>query len=296
MGSCLRPIMIVRIRCINPFCRIPYVMLEEFFDVVTRDHFDDISRLNVALRLSGEGALVPHVPPHTFVGDIYNMKENDCVLIIGINPLLWLDSRFEKANIELPTRCLKNFRISGDLNHFLDWFNFQNQYFLRDERNDDHFKKIGKLIGPRYFPQTYKQGDYQKTLFRHVVEVDVVQYFSRKAQINAKKLANLYGHDPALIANKNLIKAIIEKIKPKWIQVNGKTGWEAIQRLLVDGDMELINDFNDKGSEIMVGFTNITGSNIPVLMHKFLGGRSGANSLIQREQVLDSWDKWLDRY
>ena len=199
MGSCLRPIMIVRIRCINPFCRIPYVMLEEFFDVVTRNHFDDISRLNAALRLSGEGALVPHVPPHTFVGDIYNMKENDCVLIIGINPLLWLDSRFEKANIELPTRCLNNFRISGDLNQFLDWFNFQNQYFLRDERNDGHFKKIGKLVGPRYFPQTYKQGDYQKTLFRHVVEVDVVQYFSRKAQINAKKLANLYDHDPCLL-------------------------------------------------------------------------------------------------
>ena len=42
----------------------------------------------------------------------------------------------------------------------------------------------------------------------------MVQYFSRKAQINAKKLANLYDHDPALIANKNLIKAIIEKINP----------------------------------------------------------------------------------
>jgi len=32
------------------------------------------------------------------------------------------------------------------------------------------------------------------------------------------------------------------------------------------------------------------------LMHKFIGGMSGANSLIQREQVLDSWDKWLGRY
>lgn len=271
-------------------------MLDEFFDVVTRDHFADISRLNTALRLKGEGALVSHVPPHTFVGDINNMKQNDCVLIIGINPLLWLDTRFEKANIELPTRCLKNFRITGDLIEFTDWLDFQNQYFLRDERNDRHFKKIGKLVGPRYFPQTYKQGDYQQTLFRHVVEVDVVQYFSRKAKINAKKLADLYDHDLALIANKNLIKAIIEKIKPKWIQVNGKTGWEAIQRLLVDGDMELINDFNDKGSEIMVGFTNLTGRNVPVLMHKFLGGRSGANSLVQREQVLDSWDRWLARY
>ena len=59
--------------------------------------------------------------------------------------------------------------------------------------------------------------------------------------------------------------------------------------------MELINDANDKGSEIKVGFTNLTGRKVPVLMHKFIGGMGGANSLVQREQVLDSWDRWLAR-
>tara|TARA_B100000686_G_C16673215_1_gene907656 strand:+ start:366 stop:1295 length:930 start_codon:yes stop_codon:yes gene_type:complete len=271
------------------------VIVDEFLGVVNRDYRADVTRLNASLRLKDEGELAPHVPPHTFVGDINNMKQDDCVLVIGINPLLWHDPRFEKANIELPMRCLKNFRITGDVSEFADWIDFQTEYFLREERNEKHFNKIGRLIGPRYFPSTYKDGDVQQTLHRHVVEVDIVQYFSRKAQINAKKLADLYHHDPALIANMNLIKTIIDKIKPKWIQVNGKTGWEAIHRILIDGEMELINDANDKGSEIKVGFTNLTGRKVPVLMHKFIGGMGGANSLVQREQVLDSWDRWLAR-
>ena len=267
---------------------------DEFLAAVDRDYITDVARLNAALRLDGEGMLVHHVPPHTFVGNIDKMREEDCILVIGINPFLWDDQRFERANIELPKRCLANFRATGDVNALSDWIGFQKRYFLSQEMNGTHFKKIAKLIGPRYFPRTHKVDNWQETLFRHVVEVDIVPYYSKKARINDEKLAKLYRHDSALIANLNLIKWIIMKIQPRWIQVNGKTGWSTICQELLEDDGKLIDDADDKGSEIMVGHTNLSGSRIPVLMHKFIGGIGGANSHVQRKQVMDSWDRWLN--
>ena len=269
-------------------------IFDQFLALVNRNLVADVNRLNSELRLEGESMLVDNVLPHTFVGNLDKMEENDCILVIGINPFLWDDPRFEKANVKLPFRCLGNYRASGNPVDLLDWFRFQNRYFLSDEMNETHFKKIANLIGPRYFPNTYGGNNWKQTLFQHIVEVDIVPYYSTKARINDRKLADLYRNDPALIANLNLIKSIIKKIQPKWIQVNGKAGWSTVsQELLEDGGI-IIDDAQDKGSEIMVGHAKLAMSSVPVLMHKFIGGIGGANSHVQRNQVMDSWDRWLE--
>jgi len=266
---------------------------KEFLDMVKRDFSADVSRINSELNLKGQGLLVNHIPPHTFVGDIDIMESDNCILVIGINPFLSDSLRFQKSNIDLPKRCLKNYHDSNDTEALVDWINWQKGYFLSDDINAKHFKKIAKLVGPRFFPTTFQKDNWQETLSKHVVEVDVIPYYSEKASINGQKLANLFKHDPALVTHLQLIKWIIGKIQPKWIMINGKTGWDTVCQELLNGKAEKINHSDDKGSEIMVGHTNIEGKDIPVLMHKQIGGRSGANSHIQRNQVMDSWERWL---
>ncbi len=266
---------------------------DEFLAMVGRDYSADVARINSELNLKGDGLLVDYVPPHTFVGNIDKMENGNCILVIGINPFLWDDQRFERANIELPIHCLANYRNSGDVNALSDWINWQKEYFLSNDINATHFKKISRLIGPRYFSLTHGDDNWRDTLCQHIVEVDIVPYYSIKAQINDQKLAKLYRYDSALITHLNLIKWVIKKIQPRWIQVNGKAGWETICQELLNGEGEIIDNAGDKGSEIMVGHTNVTGNRIPVLLHKFIGGLGGANSHNQRNQVMDSWDKWL---
>ena len=269
------------------------VISDEFLAVVDSNFSVDVSRINSELNLTGQGMLVDHVPPHTFVGNIDNMESDDCVLVIGINPFLSNTPRFQKSNIDLPRRCLTKYRESNDVKTLEGWINWQKGYFLSNDINAKHFKKIANLIGPRFFPLTYDKNNWKETLSKHVVEVDIIPYYSEKARINGQKLARLYKHDSALITHLNLIKWIIKKIQPRWIMVNGKTGWETICQELLNGEGEIIDDAGDKGSEIMVGHTNLTGKKIPVLMNKFIGGLGGANSHVQRNQVMDSWERWL---
>ena len=159
-------------------------MSAELLAVIDRDHPSDVARLNAALRLSGEARLAEHVPPHTFVGDIEGVKPGDCVLLMGINPKLNFDEDFRRVNIELPSRCLSEFRRTGDRSALDDWMAFQMGYFLREERNKRHFNKIGKWLGPRWFPGTWAEFEekeaIQMVLHRHLVEVDAVQYFSHE--------------------------------------------------------------------------------------------------------------------
>jgi len=82
--------------------------------------------------LRGQGLLVNHIPPHTFVGDIDIMESDNCILVIGINPFLSDSLRFQKSNIDLPKRCLKNYQDSNDKEALVDWINWQKGYFLSD--------------------------------------------------------------------------------------------------------------------------------------------------------------------
>jgi hypothetical protein len=270
---------------------------DEWLSVIDRDHEAAVSRLNAALGLSGDSLLDPIVPPHTYVGDIENMVPDECILLLGINPKRNHDDNFQRVNIDLPRRCLAEYRKTGDINSLNDWLSFQNEYFLREERNRRYFNKYGGWLGKHWFKDTvrkYAHSDAkQMVCHKHLIEVDTVQYFSHKTGLNSEKLADLIETDPALQANMKLIESIIHKIKPKWIQVTGKSGWVIIERLFGYGDFIETNPGEKQGTEIKMGHVKIGETITPVLMTKFFGSMAGVNSNIEKDQVANAWNDWL---
>ncbi|RJV01441.1 MAG: hypothetical protein DWC06_02520 [Candidatus Poseidoniales archaeon] len=272
-------------------------MFPEWITVLARDHQSDVLRLNDSLKLRGDSLLDPEVPPHTFVGDIKRMKTNDCVLLLGINPKRNHDEKFQRVNLDLPKKCISNYHQTKDGNSLQELWDFQTNYFLRDERNRTYFNKYGDWLGKNWFRNTYDQygGNEAKQMVchRHLIEVDTVQYFSHKTGLNPEILADLIESDPALIANMKMIETIIEKIQPRWIQITGKSGWTIVERLFGIGEFTETNPGLKKGTEIRMGYLKIGERITPVLMHKFFGSMAGINSNVEKEQVAKAWDEWM---
>ncbi len=267
-------------------------------NVLTREHVSDVERLNKLLNLSGDSLLDPNVPPHTFVGDIDNLIPGDCVLLLGINPKRNFDQNFQRVNIDLPKRCLSDYRKSGNPAAFTKQMAFQKEYFLREERNRRYFNKYGDWLGKYWFTDTRNkfanQDPKQMVCHQHLVEVDTIQYYSHKTGLNPDILADAIQTDPALQANMKMIEELVKKVKPKWIQITGKSGWTIIERLF--GECEFV-DFNPgekRGTEIRMGHVKIGETVTPVLMTKFFGSMSGVNSNVQKEQVATAWQDWLN--
>ena len=155
-------------------------------DVLCRNHADDVKRLNQVLSTTGTGTLVP-IPPHTYVGRVESRQpEVPCVLLLGINPMYSERPEHQKVNVHLPQRCLAAYQASGDVEDLRDLYEFQEGYFLREERNKRHFSKFGNWFGRHWFSEAYEHnggGNAQNVLDKHVVEMDVLQYFSRTAQL-----------------------------------------------------------------------------------------------------------------
>lgn len=274
------------------------MVMNEWLAVIGQDHEAAVTRLNRLLNLKGDTLLDPTVPPHTFVGDIDNVLPGDCVLLLGINPKRNYDESFQRVNIELPTKCLQNFRNSNNTSDLREWLQFQHQYFLRKERNRRYFNKYGSWLGKHWFTETvskFESKDWkQMVCHKHLVAVDTVQYFSHKTGLNPEQLADLIETDPALQANMRMIEAIIKKIKPKWIQVTGKSGWVIIERLFGYGEFTGTNPGVKHGTELKMGHVKIGETVTPVLMTKFFGSMAGVNSNIEKDQVAKAWDLWLN--
>jgi hypothetical protein len=273
------------------------MVMDEWLTVIEQEHEVAVARLNQSLNLKGDSLLDPNVPPHTYVGDIDNVSPSECILLLGINPKRNFDENFQRVNIELPTKCLQRYRISNNIEDLEEWLLFQNQYFLREERNRRYFNKYGSWLGKHWFTETVSNcasDDWkQMVCHKHLIEVDTVQYFSHKTGLNPEHLADLIETDPALQANMRMIEAIIKKIKPKWIQVTGKSGWVIIERLFGYGEFTETNPGLKHGTELKMGHVKIGDTVTPVLMTKFFGSMAGVNSNIEKDQVAQAWNSWL---
>ena len=275
------------------------MVMNEWLAVIEQDHEKAVNRLNKALNLKGDALLDSGVPPHTYVGDINNVSPGECVLLLGINPKRNYDDNFQRVNINLPMECLQNYSSTGEVGELANWIQFQNQYFLREERNRRYFNKYGGWLGKHWFTETasnYTNADWkQMVCHKHLIEVDTVQYFSHKTGLNPEHLADLIQTDPALGANMRLIEAIITKIKPKWIQVTGKSGWIIIERLFGHGQFIDANPGEKQGTELKMGHVKIGGTVTPVLMTKFFGSMSGVNSNKEKDEFANAWKLWLSQ-
>ena len=271
---------------------------QALLDLITRDHETDVRRLNTQFGLSGNTELAEHIPPHTFVGNLSGAIPGDCVLLMGINPFLGSGDEFQRMNVDLPTCCIELWKKTGDINAFEEWMDFQEGYFLSDAYNGKHFTKIGNLLGRRWFTETYDAYDEKMrsrmVMHHHLIEFDVVPYYSKNATFNSRELAAAMETDPALIAHMNFIAHIIQQAKPRWIQVNGNGPTEVMIECFIDGDVEILNDGPSLRTEIRVGHAQIGNARIPVLMHKFLKSPNGPQSFADWDIIWETWANWLD--
>ena len=57
-------------------------------DLMSRDHFQDVNRLDKILGKQESASLSNMVPPNPFVGNPSKLIPGECVALIGINPRL----------------------------------------------------------------------------------------------------------------------------------------------------------------------------------------------------------------
>lgn len=265
---------------------------ESAIRVLTRDHAADVERLNQRLSTRGTGTLVD-IPPHTYVGRVASRQQNTpCVLILGINPMYSERPEHQAVNVHLPRRCLAAFESTGDAEQLSDLFDFQEGYFLRDERNKRHFGKFGHWFGREWFQETYAEGGQtgaQRVLDQHVIEMDVVQYFSKTASIDGEELLRAVHDDPALREHWMLIEDVLQKVNPSWVQVHGKTCWPVMNALLMNNQGRLDHPSTSSKTDIMVGTGRVGAWTGPVLMHKFLG-MSGPQKNEDKALIAKHWN------
>ena len=266
-------------------------------NLITRDYVEDVRRLNTRFSLSGNTELAEHIPPHTFVGNLSGVTPGDCVLLMGINPFLGSGAEFQRLNIDLPNNCIEMWNRTGKIGAFKKWMDFQENYFLSDAYNGKHFTKIGNLLGRRWFSETYDSYDEKMrsrmVMHHHLIEFDVIPYYSKNASFNSKELAEAMETDPALMVHMDFISSIIKQTKPRWIQVNGNGPTKVMMECFVDGDVEILNDGNSLRTEIRVGYSKIGDTRIPVLMHKFLKSPNGPQSFADWDIIWETWNNWL---
>ena len=265
---------------------------ERAIRVLTRDHAADVARLNQRLSTRGTGTLVD-IPPHTYVGRVQTRQtDTPCVLLLGINPMYSERPEHQAVNVHLPRRCLSAYKSTGDVAHLTDLFAFQEGYFLREERNKRHFGKFGHWFGRTWFQDTYGSGGQrgaQRVLDRHVIEMDVVQYFSKTASIDGEALLQAVHDDPALQDHWKLIEDVLQRVRPAWVHVHGKTCWPVMNALLMNHQGRLERPSASSKTDIMVGTGRVGTWSGPVLMHKFLG-MSGPQKNEDKALIAEHWD------
>ena len=269
-------------------------MFNSWLKVATSDFEQDVDRINQFLNAAGKSKLSRDFPPHTFVGNIENLKKGDSVLLIGINPKESKEAKYVEVNINLPKECLAEYHKTKEVKSLSDWYSFQCNYFLSENRNKRHFGKVGRFLS-HIFPQTYAsysgQEASQMVCHQHLIEVDLIPYFSENASFSADNLLSLSQNDPAIRNHHQMIFDIIKMMNPRLIIVNGKSTWNAVESVFSLNNLENYNLGDTKRTEVRIGNLELDGQQIPVFMHKFLGSINGLNS---NEDKLLAWNAYLE--
>ena len=197
-------------------------------DVLCRNHADDVKRLNQVLSTTGTGTLVP-IPPHTYVGRVESRQpEVPCVLLLGINPMYSERPEHQKVNVHLPQRCLAAYQASGDVEDLRDLYEFQEGYFLREERNTRHFSKFGNWFRHPHFqrPTNTTVEETPKCTTSMWLRWTCCSIFVAVIDgiASSRRSYRPSTHRPLASVGRGVAKMD----KPQWIQVDGKTCWKVM--------------------------------------------------------------------
>tara|TARA_Y100000589_G_scaffold254173_1_gene242972 strand:- start:481 stop:1380 length:900 start_codon:yes stop_codon:yes gene_type:complete len=277
---------------------VKHKMYDQLYEFLNRDFTKDIDELNDLLNLKGNARLANEVPPNPFVGDPELMSPGDCIAMFGINPAYRPNMKgFYETEIELPMDCLKKWKKNNEQSHLDPWLNKIKNYFVSDAYYGRYFTRLGNIIGKEKYRETWlKSGKYagaRMTFHKHVLKLDIIPYYSSKANFNEELLKYAYENHPALIQYQHFISSLLTKKMPKWIFLNGKAPLKMFECLFAEKQFQRKNTGPTKRTEIAVGKITLGGRMIPVLGVKFVNSINGPTSDEDWGYIWPTWNKWL---
>jgi len=265
-------------------------------DLMSRDHFQDVNRLDKILGKQESASLSNMVPPNPFVGNPSKLIPGECVALIGINPRLDINRKgFQEFEINIPRQCQAKYARTGNLSAFDPWFEKLHNFYHSDAYYGRYFTKLGNHIGRAWFTSPIEgepaHVNARKVLSNHVLKLDAVPYYSETDNMAPEHVSAAMRNDPAMLSHHNLIETLIEECKPRHLQVNGKnTAGEMIKTVFGEqGSFEIIGDGN---SSIEAGWAKIGNHELPILIHGFTNSPNGPQSPVAFQSCVDSFEMW----
>ena len=264
-------------------------------EFMSRDHREDVDRLNGLLHSSGDAGLAREVPPIPFTGDIDSVEKGNCICLIGINPL-WSAKEVKHIQEYRPAeRMISRFR-SGQERAYGEYIESRLRYFDYEYANWGHFDKSGYGYPDLGFPDE----DMRSVWDRKAFAMDIVPYFSRDAgRLDKKKIvkhakSDPIKHtkpDPALENHQRIMKEVIMETQPKIIHLNGSHGMYAFEKIF-QPELKLQEEFRQY--KLKFGHVEIGGHETEVIAHnQFAPGRFTPNPYGKYWPLfIDTWRKW----
>ena len=273
-------------------------MYQELYRFLRRDFAEDIAELNELLQLNDDGKLVAEVPPNPFVGNPELISHDNSIAMIGINPAYRPNiDGFYHTEIKLPTQCLKNWKLNGDLKELTPWLDKIKNYFVSETYYGRYFTRLGNILGPEIFHETWSNSAIKSrarmVFHNHVLKLDIIPYYSKKANFDDRLLNIAFTTHPSLIQYHKFIVEILAKTNIKWIFLNGNASIRIIELLLGDGKFDMINIGPTKRTEISLGKVRIRGDLVPVLGVKFVNSPHGPTSNQDWKHIWPVWHEYL---
>lgn len=273
-------------------------MYDQLYEFLNRNYTNDVDELNELLNLKGNAKLANEVPPNPFVGNPQLLSPGNCIAMFGINPAYRPNMKgFYETEIELPNDCLERWKRKNEVKHLDPWLDKIKNYFVSDVYYGRYFTRLGNILGQEKFRETWlESGNFsgsRMTFHKHVLKLDIIPYYSAKANFNEKLLKNAYENHPALIHYKDFISSLLSNTMPKWIFLNGNAPTRMIETLFSKQKFERKNIGPTKRTEISVGRISLGGRLIPVLGVKFVNSINGPTSDQDWEYIWPLWNEWL---
>ncbi|RAH13555.1 MAG: hypothetical protein CMB56_006880 [Methanobacteriota archaeon] len=273
-------------------------MYNQLYEFLKRNYTNDVDELNELLNLKGNAKLANEVPPNPFVGNPELLSPGNCIAMFGINPAYRPNMKgFYETEIELPNDCLERWKRKNEVKHLEPWLDKIKNYFVSDAYYGRYFTRLGNILGQEKFRETWlesgKFSGARTTFHKHVLKLDIIPYYSAKANFNEKLLKNAYENHPALIHYKDFISNLLSSTMPKWIFLNGNAPTRMIESLFSRQKFERKNIGPTKRTEISVGRISLGGRLIPVLGVKFVNSINGPTSDQDWEYIWPLWNEWL---
>ena len=258
------------------------------YDFMSRDHEDDVDSLNRALSKKGDAGLVRHMPPIPFTGDVYSMKPNDCILLLGINPLWPAPNKIaHKSELEPAMKMIRRFQ-SGDKQSFDKYFNSRINYFQTDYANWGHFNKTGFGYSEFFYPKESLSSVWNK----HAIAVDVIPYFSKDtSSIESNRIEEAVRTNPALLAHQKILEQIIQLIRPSMIHLNGAPAIQVVEDLYCKKKMDRIGPLG-KQFNLRFGEATVGNQTIEVFAHNQFASWAANPSKKHWPRMYDEWNQW----